>query len=139
MNGRRALVIGASAYPGRELDNAVGDAGRVAGALRARGFSVSIVLDPNQAAIDAALTAFKPAAQTAELALIYLAGHAVERHGSGYFLAVDFSFPPTAAALRYTAAGLNAFVEATNGAASRIVVCTATIKVAGSPTIILSG
>lgn len=125
MNGRHALVIGAIAYPGAELDNAIGDARRVADALSARGFSVSIVLDPNVVAIDAALTAFKPAAQTSELALIYLAGHAVERHGSGYFLPVDFRFPPTAAGLRYTAVGLNAFVEATNGAASRIVVLDA--------------
>lgn len=36
MSGRHALVIGAIAYPGKELDNAVGDAGRVADALRAR-------------------------------------------------------------------------------------------------------
>lgn len=83
---------------------------------------MSAVLDPDLAAIDNALAAFRPTAQTAELALIYVAGHAVERHGSGYFLPVDFSFPPTAAGLRYTATGLNAFVEAMGGAASRIVV-----------------
>jgi uncharacterized caspase-like protein len=64
----------------------------VADALCAQGFSVSIVLDPNLAAIDAALKAFRPEAETAELALIYLAGHAVERHDSGYFLAVAFGF-----------------------------------------------
>ena len=125
MSGRHALVIGASAYPGKELDNAVADANRVADVLRARGFCVSVVLNPDLAAIDNALAAFKPAARTAELALIYLAGHAVERHGSGYFLPVDFSFPPTAAGLRYTAAALNAFVEATGGAVSRIVVLDA--------------
>ena len=59
MNGRRALVIGAIAYPGWELDNAVGDANRVSDALRARGFSVSTVLDPDLPAIDAALAAFR--------------------------------------------------------------------------------
>jgi len=125
MNGRHALVIGAIAYPGEELDNSVGDAGRVADALRARAFSVLTVLDPDLAAIDAALATFNPVVQTAELALIYLAGHAVERYGSGYFLPVNFDFPPTAARLRHTAAGLNAFVEATNGAASRIIVLDA--------------
>lgn len=61
------------------------------------------LLDPDLAAFDAALAAFKRAVQTADLALIYLAGHAVERHGSSYFLPVDFRFPPTAAGLRYTA------------------------------------
>lgn len=125
MNGRHALVIGADAYPGAVLNNAVGDAGRIAGALRARGFLVSLILNPDLPAIDAALAAFSRAAQAAELALIYLAGHAVERHGSGYFLPINFIFPPTAAGLRYTATGLNAFVEVTNGAASRIVVLDA--------------
>jgi hypothetical protein len=33
MSGRHALVIGANAYPGEELTNATGDAGRVADAL----------------------------------------------------------------------------------------------------------
>lgn len=125
MSKRYALVIGAIAYPDQELENATSDAGRVADALRARAFSVSIVLDPGLAAIDAALSDFRQAAQTAELALVYLAGHAVERYGSGYFLPVDFSFPPTAAGLRYTATSLNTFVEATHGATSRIIVLDA--------------
>ena len=125
MSGRHALVIGAVAYPGQELDNAVADADRVAKALGARGFSVSIALNPQLSSIDAALENFKSLAQTADLALIYLAGHAIERHGSGYFLPTDFSFPPTAVSLRCIAVSLNAFVEATNGAASRIVVLDA--------------
>ncbi len=125
MNGRHALVIGSIAYPDAKLNNAVSDACRMAEALRARDFSVSVVLDPDLTAIDDALANFRLAAQNAELVVIYLAGHAVERHGSGYFLPVDFSFPPTAAGLRYTATSLNAFVEATNGAASRIIVLDA--------------
>ncbi len=125
MNGRHALVIGANAYHDAALANAVDDARRVAAALRERGFSTSIALDPDQAAIDVALADFKLSAQTAELALIYLAGHAVERHGSGFFLPVDSEFPVTAARLRFTATCFNAFVEATNGAGSRIIVLDA--------------
>ena len=68
MSGRHALIIGVIAYPGKELVNAVDDATRVAGALEARGFVVMIHLDPGRAAIDAALAAFKPAAEAAELA-----------------------------------------------------------------------
>jgi uncharacterized caspase-like protein len=93
LNGRRALVIGAISYPGAPLDNAVDDAVRVAAALVARGFTVTTVLNPDGATIDAALGAFAPAAKLAELALVFLAGHAVERHGSGYFLPVDVQFP----------------------------------------------
>ncbi|TGQ96504.1 caspase family protein, partial [Mesorhizobium sp. M4B.F.Ca.ET.200.01.1.1] len=88
MNGRHALVIGAIAYPGQELENATSDAGHAADALRDRGFAVTTVFDPSLAAIDAALTNFKELAQTAELAVIFLAGHAVERHGRGYFLPI---------------------------------------------------
>lgn len=122
MQGRHALVIGANSYFGQDLDNAIADAHRIADALRQRAFSVSTVLDPDAAAIDTVLNAFRSIAQKAEIALVYLAGHAVERHGSGYFLPIDFKFPPTAADLRYTAVPFNAFVEATNGAAARIII-----------------
>ncbi|MGN6306791.1 MAG: caspase family protein [Mesorhizobium sp.] len=125
MSGRYALVIGAVAYPDNKLNNAVEDAIRVAEALGNRGFAVTTILDPDGRSIDDALAAFKPAAQAAELAVIFLAGHAVERHGSGYFLPIDFGFPPQPASLPFTAVSLNAFVEATQGAASRIVVLDA--------------
>lgn len=125
LNGRRALVIGAISYPGAPLDNAVDDAVRVAAALVARGFTVTTVLNPDGATIDAALGAFAPAAKLAELALVFLAGHAVERHGSGYFLPVDVQFPLQSGSLPYMAISLNEFVQATEGAMSRIVVLDA--------------
>ena len=125
MGGRYALVIGAIAYPDAKLDNAVEDAIRVADALNARGFVVTTILNPDRSAIDAALAAFRPAIQTAELAIVFIAGHAVERHGVGYFLPVDFQFPLQPASLPYTAVSLNDFVDATEGAKSRIVVLDA--------------
>ncbi|MBB3952655.1 caspase family protein [Aureimonas jatrophae] len=125
MNERHALVIGADAYPGAELSNAVGDARRVAAALTMRGFSTEIVLDPELSAVESALADFRSVARNAELAMIYLAGHAVERHGNGFFLPVDFEFPLTVGRLRFMATPLNAFVDATEGAASRILVLDA--------------
>ncbi|MFT8762911.1 MAG: caspase family protein [Gluconobacter potus] len=125
MGERYALIIGAIAYPGKELVNAVDDAIRVARALKARGFIVKTVTNLRKTEIDTELAAFRATAQTAELAIIFLAGHAVERHGSGYFLPVDFQFPLQPASLPYTAVSLNAFVEATEGAGSRIVVLDA--------------
>jgi Caspase domain len=125
MPQRQALVVGAIEYAGQELENAVNDATRVATALCARGFVITTVFNPTKAEIDATLVDFKQKTQKAELAMIYLAGHAVERHGCGYFLPVDFQFPLQPASLRYTAVSLNEFVEATEGAGSRIVVLDA--------------
>jgi len=125
LSGRHALVVGAAAYPGQPLDNAANDAGRIADALRDRGFAVTILLEPDRHALDVALATFRPLAASADLALVYLAGHAVERHGTGYFLPIDFPFPPTPGNLRFCAIGLNDFVGATDGAGSRIVVLDA--------------
>ena len=122
---RHALVVGANAYPSEELDNAVADAMCVAETLRKRSFEVVTVLDPDRTALDAAISTFKGLAIQAELALVYLAGHAVERHGAGYFLPVDFPFPPSAGRLRSIGFGLDELVAATDGAASRIVVLDA--------------
>ena len=58
----------------------------------------------------------------ADLAFVFLAGHAIERFGTGYFLPADFPFPPTPNALRFNAMELNALVEATAGAKSRVIV-----------------
>jgi len=122
---RHALVVGANAYPGEKLDNAVADATRVAETLRKRGFEVVTVLDPDRTALDAAISTFRGLAIRADLAIVYLAGHAVERHGAGYFLPVDFPFPPSAGRLRSSGFGLDELVAATDGAASRIVVLDA--------------
>lgn len=125
MLGRHALVIGATTYAGNELINAADDARRMAATLRMRGFNAEVYIDPTLSEIDNACNLFKSLAQSSDMALVYLAGHAVERYGAGYFLPVDFSFSPTAGGLRCTAVGLNAFVEAMDGAKSRIMVVDA--------------
>jgi hypothetical protein len=119
---RHALVIGVAAYPSDPLANSVEDARRIAGPLERRGFTVTLVIDPDRDAMGEALTAFHTSAAASDLALIYLAGHAVERHGTGYFLPIDFPFPANAGALRHRAIALNELVDATNGASSRIIV-----------------
>lgn len=122
---RHALVVGAVDYLGQKLDNAVDDAVRIAKVLVARGFTVTSVHNPTKAEIDAALAEFSLRAQKSEIALVFLAGHAVERHGSGYFLPVDFQFPLTPGSLPYTALSLNSIIEATESAESRVIVLDA--------------
>ena len=118
-------MIGASNYPTQPLVNAADDAQRIAGALGQRGFEVATNIDPDRDALDAAVGAFRIVARGADLALVYLAGHAVERHGTGYYLPVDFPFPVSPGNLRFSAISLNDFVAATDGAGSRIVVLDA--------------
>ncbi|MDB5711580.1 MAG: hypothetical protein JWL96_3650 [Sphingomonas bacterium] len=125
LSERHALVIGVDAYLGARLDNGVLDASKVAETLRRRAFSVTAVLNPDRDTLVSALSAFSEKIRVADWALIYLAGHAVERYGAGYFLPVDMSFPPTPSGLLYGAIGLNEFIAATDGARSRVVVLDA--------------
>lgn len=125
MSKRQALVVGAAAYPTRPLTNATEDAERVSIGLTQRGFVVETVLNPDQTSLTKSLAKFQERAMSAGIALIYLAGHAVERHGAGYFLPVDFPFPVAVGWLRNNGVTLNTFVAATDGAESRIVILDA--------------
>lgn len=88
---RVALVIGNAAYAAApRLDNPTRDAARVAGALRAAGFrTVTTVRDAGRADLIAALNAFSEAAERADWALVYFAGHGVEVGGTNYLVPVD--------------------------------------------------
>lgn len=125
MTNRVALVIGIASYPFNPLPNPVDDAGRAADVLARRGFSVTSLLDATASAIDDAVTAFRLSARGADISLVYLAGHAVERHGVGYFLPIDFPFPPTPTGARHFGVNLDDLVKATSGALARIVILDA--------------
>lgn len=125
MTVRVALSIGVAGYPDRPLINSVDDASRAAKALKERGFNVTILADATAVEIEEALAEFRSSAAGADIALVFLAGHAVERHGVGYFLPVDFQFPITASKARLLSIRLNDLVEATAGAKARIVVLDA--------------
>ena len=88
---RVALVIGNSAYQktGR-LANPANDASAIAEALRATGFDeVSVVLDADRAAMVDALQAFGPAADAADWAVVYFAGHGIEIGGRNFLIPID--------------------------------------------------
>lgn len=55
---RHALIIGAAAYPSDPLVNSAEDARRIAGPLEQRGFTVTLVINPDRDALGDALTAF---------------------------------------------------------------------------------
>ncbi len=87
---RIALVIGNSAYETIEpLDNATNDATGIADTLEAVGFQVTRVMEATGDAMRAALDDFAFRSETAELALIYFAGHGVEVQGENFLIPVD--------------------------------------------------
>jgi hypothetical protein len=87
---RVALVIGMAAYAHVEpLDNTVNDARLIGDTLEGIGFEVTRVEDAGYRDLRAALDRFAFRAETADLALVYYAGHGVEVAGENFLIPVD--------------------------------------------------
>ncbi|MEX0339269.1 MAG: caspase family protein [Arenibacterium sp.] len=85
-----ALVIGNSAYESVvPLDNPGNDARDVSAALTRQGFQVISALDQNRAEMRHTLRDFRDRADSAEVALVYYAGHGIEIAGRNYLVPVD--------------------------------------------------
>jgi uncharacterized caspase-like protein len=87
---RVALVIGNSAYThSRTLKNPGNDANQVAAALTRLGFDVRTELDLDKSGFDQVMPEFAATATSAEIALVYFSGHAIELEGAAYVMPVD--------------------------------------------------
>jgi uncharacterized protein len=87
---RVALVIGMARYDHIEtLDNTVNDARLIAQTLESIGFEVTLVTDAGYQDLRGSMDSFAFRAETADLALIYFAGHGVEVQGENYLIPVD--------------------------------------------------
>jgi len=85
-----ALVVGMSQYQSvTTLDNTVNDARGVSDTLAGIGFQVTTLLDGTGAEFRAAIDEFAFRSETADLALIYFAGHGVEVQGENFLIPVD--------------------------------------------------
>ncbi|MFH1342575.1 MAG: caspase family protein [Pseudomonadota bacterium] len=90
--GRRAaLIIGNSAYKSVAiLENPRRDAQKMAAALRAVGFEdVTMAVDVSRDKMLEALRSFAAAADKADWAVVYYAGHGIEVNGVNYLIPVD--------------------------------------------------
>lgn len=90
--GRRAaLIIGNSAYKSvAVLENPRRDAQKMAAALRAVGFDdVTMAVDVSRDKMLEALRSFAAAADRADWAVVYYAGHGIEVNGVNYLIPVD--------------------------------------------------
>ena len=95
---RLALVIGVGKYRSEigALDNPLRDAELVAGALRARGFLVTPLEDPDRRTLTTALNTFASnleAEGKGAVGLIYFAGHGMQVNGVNYILPRDAEAP----------------------------------------------
>ncbi|SFT33844.1 Sel1 repeat-containing protein [Sedimentitalea nanhaiensis] len=87
---RVALVLGLGAYQTIEpLDNTRNDARAIAGALKGIGFDVTLSLDATSSQLRQLMDDFAFRSETADLALIYFAGHGVEVQGENFLIPVD--------------------------------------------------
>ncbi|MEO6301051.1 MAG: caspase family protein [Paracoccaceae bacterium] len=90
MAERVALVIGMGAYEHVvQLKNTINDADAVAAKLEDVGFKVTLATDKTQAELLDIMQAFSFQAETADLALVYYAGHGVEVQGVNYLIPID--------------------------------------------------
>ncbi len=88
-SGRQALVIGNEAYAHLpSLDNPALDAHLLAATLERRGFAVERVIDGDYETMRAAVSRFRVAAEDAEVALVYYAGHGMQVDGVNYLFPV---------------------------------------------------
>jgi hypothetical protein len=86
---RVAMVVGNSAYKSAPLQNPRHDAADMSNTLRALGFDVTTVQDASLRQLREATRRFEQAVTTADVALIFYAGHAVEAKGRNYLIPVD--------------------------------------------------
>jgi TPR repeat protein len=100
---RVALVIGNGAYHNApRLPNPVNDATGVAAALKRAGFETMLSTDLDKAGMDEATIRFARAARTADVAMFYYSGHALQFGGVNYLAPVDIKLTDEADLRRMT-------------------------------------
>ena len=106
-----ALVIGNGAYSGSgRLENPVNDANAISQKLRSMGFTVTTVTDANRQRLVQSMAQFRRTAASADISLLYYAGHGVQIFGTNYILPTDVDQTDTAQAT-IQGVSLNSVVE----------------------------
>ena len=89
-DNRVALVIGNGAYQSApHLTNPANDAADVAAALRRLGFDTTLATDQDRVGMDEVMIRFARAASTADVAMFYYSGHALQFNEINYLMPVD--------------------------------------------------
>jgi hypothetical protein len=90
---RVALVVGNSEYKDTSiaLTNPKSDASDIAATLKKLGFDVLLTLDSSTREMDIALKRFGDMSASADVALFFYAGHALQYQGNNYLMPIDAS------------------------------------------------
>ncbi len=122
---KMALIIGNSIYSNTSaLTNPANDAQIIANAARAAGFEVTMASDLTMANFQRTLRDFRVAAEGADVAMIYYAGHGIEGQGKNWLIPVDSKLE-TQFDLPYEAINMDRLLEALAGARVRMIVLDA--------------
>jgi hypothetical protein len=114
---RVALVVGAAKYAhAHALAHTLDDARDTAAALKRLGFEVDLVLDPDRAALEAAVRRLGQKSRGADASLFYYSGHALEAQGINWVLPVSADIESDRD-LRFEALDLSAVLEQVEGLA----------------------
>jgi uncharacterized caspase-like protein len=117
---RIALVIGNSAYVEGALANPRNDAELMAATLESVGFTVTRLIDADQAAMKRAMLEFGRALRDgADASLFYYAGHGVDVHGSNYLIPVDAAIRDESE-VDLQGINVNDFLQVMEGSSSRV-------------------
>ena len=122
---RAALVIGNGAYEHQgRLPNPPNDAADMGAALDRLGFQVTSVIDADVDTMLDALDAFESRAASADVALVFFAGHGIEVAGRNYLIPVDAELARQDRVDR-EAISLDRLLEKTAGARLQLVILDA--------------
>ena len=123
--GRVALVVGNGTYAAiGALPNPGNDAADMASALGRLGFDVTTVRDADLAGMNESLRLFARASAGADVAVVFYAGHGLEVDGVNYLVPVDARLERDTD-VSYEALALDRVLQATSGAALRVVILDA--------------
>lgn len=87
---RMALVVGMASYASiSPLRNTAADARAVGAMLERLDFAVDLAIDVPFAQLKETIAAFSRRSETADIALVYYAGHGVEAAGENYLIPID--------------------------------------------------
>eukprot|EP01035_Chromulina_nebulosa_P008521 gene8521-11554_t len=87
---RVALVVGMAKYQNiPSLGNTAKDATAIADKLKALGFEVDLSIDQPLVQLVDTINAFSFKAETADIAMVYYAGHGVELNGENFLIPID--------------------------------------------------
>ncbi len=100
---RFALVIGNSNYAKLpKLSNPTTDARSISATLQKLGYRTQLLLDASESNIRSAVRKFAGESRTANVAVVYYAGHGAQLNGDNYLLPVDMEIPSTDADIELT-------------------------------------